>query len=73
MIPFFQEQYKEIITSELHLQYKEIIINISTIHKALKGMEKTSSLKSDESSEIVHLLKEAEAITYCSIEYLLLL
>ncbi|XP_038887585.1 uncharacterized protein LOC120077697 [Benincasa hispida] len=42
-----------------------------TIHKALKGMEKTSFQKSDESSEIVSLLKEAEAITYSSIESLL--
>ncbi|XP_038888979.1 uncharacterized protein LOC120078743 [Benincasa hispida] len=42
------------------------------IHKALKGREKTSSQKSDESSEIVSLLKEAETVTYNSIECLLL-
>ncbi|KAL4037645.1 uncharacterized protein E5676_scaffold142G003660 [Cucumis melo var. makuwa] len=42
------------------------------IHKALKGMEKTSSQKSDESSEIVSLLKEAETVTYNSIQSLLL-
>ncbi|KAL0560918.1 hypothetical protein IC582_001335 [Cucumis melo] len=42
-----------------------------TINKALKGMEKTSSQKGDESSEIVRLLKEAETVTYNSIESLL--
>ena len=41
------------------------------IHKALKGMEKASSQKSDESSEIVRLLKEAETVTCNSIESLL--
>ncbi|CAK9316048.1 unnamed protein product [Citrullus colocynthis] len=42
------------------------------IHKALKGMEKTSFQESDESSEIVSLLKEAETVTYNSIESLLI-
>ncbi|XP_022969204.1 uncharacterized protein LOC111468271 [Cucurbita maxima] len=41
------------------------------IHKALKGMERLSFQKSDESSEIVSLLKEAEAITCNSLESLL--
>ncbi|XP_022135912.1 uncharacterized protein LOC111007751 [Momordica charantia] len=41
------------------------------IQKALKAMERTSSQKSDESSEIGSLLKEAEAVTYSSIESLL--
>ncbi|KAL4037652.1 hypothetical protein IC575_001252 [Cucumis melo] len=41
------------------------------IHKALKGMERSSSQKSDESSEIVSMLKEAETVTYNNIESLL--
>ncbi|XP_038887203.1 uncharacterized protein LOC120077390 [Benincasa hispida] len=41
------------------------------MHKVLKGMERSSSQKSDESFEIVSLLKEAEAVTYNSIEFLL--
>ena len=41
------------------------------IHKALKGMERSSSQKSEESSEVVSLLKEAETVTYNSIESLL--
>ncbi|XP_023511631.1 uncharacterized protein LOC111776433 [Cucurbita pepo subsp. pepo] len=41
------------------------------IHKALKGMERTSSQKSNENSEIVSLLKETEAVTYSTIESLL--
>ncbi|XP_022135735.1 uncharacterized protein LOC111007625 [Momordica charantia] len=41
------------------------------IHKALKGMERANFQKSDESSEIVSLLKEAEAVTFSSIESLL--
>lgn len=42
-----------------------------TIHKVLKGIERPSAQKSDESSEIVSLLKEAEAITCNSLESLL--
>ncbi|KAE8645688.1 uncharacterized protein LOC116405025 [Cucumis sativus] len=42
------------------------------IHMTLKGMKKTNFQKSDESSEIVSLLKEAETVTYNSIESLLL-
>ncbi|KAL0560927.1 hypothetical protein IC582_001344 [Cucumis melo] len=42
------------------------------IHMTLKGMKKTNFQKSDESSETVSLLKEAESITYNSIESLLL-
>ncbi|KAL0560928.1 hypothetical protein IC582_001345 [Cucumis melo] len=41
------------------------------IQITLKGMKKTNFQKSDESSEIVGLLKEAESITYNSIESLL--
>ncbi|XP_031744643.1 uncharacterized protein LOC105436062 [Cucumis sativus] len=41
------------------------------IHKTLKGMERSSSQKSDESSEIVSMLKEAETVTYNNIESLL--
>ncbi|KAL4037647.1 uncharacterized protein E5676_scaffold142G003680 [Cucumis melo var. makuwa] len=42
------------------------------IHMTLKGMKKTNFQKSDESSEIVSLLKEAESVAYNSIESLLL-
>ncbi|KAG6572161.1 hypothetical protein SDJN03_28889, partial [Cucurbita argyrosperma subsp. sororia] len=41
------------------------------IHKALKGIERPSAQKSDESLEIVSLLKEAEAVTCNSLESLL--
>ncbi|XP_038887204.1 uncharacterized protein LOC120077391 [Benincasa hispida] len=41
------------------------------IHKALKGMERSKFPKSDESSEVVGLLKEAETVTYNSIESVL--
>ncbi|KAL0560924.1 hypothetical protein IC582_001341 [Cucumis melo] len=42
------------------------------IHMTLKEMKKTNFQKSDESSEIVSLLKEAESVAYNSIESLLL-
>ncbi|XP_022953014.1 uncharacterized protein LOC111455530 [Cucurbita moschata] len=42
-----------------------------TIHKVLKGIERPSAQKSDESLEIVSLLKEAEAVTCNSLESLL--
>ncbi|CAK9316046.1 unnamed protein product [Citrullus colocynthis] len=41
------------------------------IHKVLKGIERSSSQKSDESSEVVSLLKEAEAVTLNNMESLL--
>ncbi|CAK9316044.1 unnamed protein product [Citrullus colocynthis] len=41
------------------------------IHKALKGMERTSSQNGDENSEMASLLKEAEMVTCSTIESLL--
>ncbi|XP_038888671.1 uncharacterized protein LOC120078474 [Benincasa hispida] len=41
------------------------------IHKALRSMERTSSQKVDENSEMASLLKEAEVVTYSTIESLL--
>ncbi|XP_022135909.1 uncharacterized protein LOC111007747 [Momordica charantia] len=42
-----------------------------TIHKALKGIKRKCSQKSEESSATVGLLKEVEAITYSTVESVL--
>lgn len=59
------------ITNDVQKYLNSRKIMKKTIHKALKGMEKSSSKTSDESSDIVTLLKQAEAITYSTIESLL--
>ncbi|XP_022968888.1 uncharacterized protein LOC111468070 [Cucurbita maxima] len=42
-----------------------------TVHKALKGIKSRNSQKSEESSAIVSLLQEVEAVTYSTVESVL--